>query len=586
LNAAVKQDGILQGIEALITESNRISQSGFTQSELDRARTNMLRQMEQLFLERDKTDSRSYASEYSRNFRLDEPIPGIEYELMITRALLPEIELNEINELSINWKGMEERVILVNGPEKEGFTMPSPEEIAAKIDESESRQLEAYVDESSDMPLLENIPAAGRVISENEFDDLGVTEWKLDNGITVVLKPTDFKNDEIIFRSFSAGGSSLHPDTDYMSANVATDIIRESGIGKFSYTDLYKKLTGKVVSVFPYINTLSEGLIGSSSPEDAEIMFQLIHLYISSPRKDQESFDSYINRLEGFIQNRNASPETAFYDTIQVTMAQYHRRERPWSDKQLTEIELNRAFEIYEERFADAGDFTFFFVGNFENEKIKPLVEIYLGSLPNIPGEETWNDLGIGPPGGIVKKNIYKGLEQVSQVYLAFTGTYSWSLDNNYAYGALVSSLNIKLREVIREELGGTYGVRVSGSKSKYPRERYNLGISFGCKPERADSLIEVVFQVIDSVQKYGVPEEIIQKVRESQRRNYETSMKENGFWLRSLYDVYYYRYDPSWILVYPEKISSLTPEMVKVAAMKYVNRKNFAQFILYPEKE
>ncbi|MCK4346033.1 MAG: insulinase family protein, partial [Bacteroidales bacterium] len=410
------------------------------------------------------------------------------------------------------------------------------------------------------------------------------TEWTLSNGVKVVLKPTDFKNDEIRFQAFSPGGNSLIDDDDYMSANVATDIIRESGVGGLNLTELNKKLTGKVVNVSPYISTLTEGVIGSASPQDMETMFQLIYLYMTSPRIDNESFSSYITRMKGFIANRSLSPESAFYDTIQVTLAQYHYRERPWSIELLDEIELETLYEFYKDRYADASDFIFFFVGNFEFEKIKPLIKSYLGGLPSLNRNETWKDPGIKRPKGIIKKTVQKGIEPKSQVRLVFSGPMEWSRENSYALNSMTDVMSIKLREILREDLGGTYGVRIWSSASLYPRQRYSISISFGCNPERVEELTKILFEQIDSMKISGPDDIYITKVRETQNREYETNLKENLFWLRNLQNSYYTKQNPEKILDYPQLVKTLSAEMIQNTARKYFNMNNYVQVVLMPE--
>ncbi|MCK4465238.1 MAG: insulinase family protein, partial [Bacteroidales bacterium] len=283
LSAAVKDSGIELGLETLLSEALRVKRFGFTQTELNRTKTKLLRRMEQAFNEKDKTRSNVFAGECANHFLESEPMPGIEYEFKLTKELMPRIKLEEINDLVNKWITEENRVVLLSAPQREDIRIPSEQELLAVFETVENKEIQAYVDEVSAEPLVKEPPKAAEIIEEKSLDKLGVTEWTLSNGVKVVLKTTDFKNDEIRFQAFSPGGNSLIDDDDYMSANVATDIIKESGVGALTLTKLNKKLTGKVVSVFPYISTLTEGLIGSASPQDMETMFQLIYLYMTSP---------------------------------------------------------------------------------------------------------------------------------------------------------------------------------------------------------------------------------------------------------------------------------------------------------------
>ncbi|TDI83477.1 MAG: insulinase family protein [Caldithrix sp.] len=584
LGATVREDGIEKGLEAVLTEAQRVKQFGFTQTELERQKTEMLRAMERAYNERDKTESSTYAAEYIRNFLTDESLPGIEYEFEMYKQFLPAITLHEVNKLVGKWITEENRVVMQNGPEKDGVQLPTESDLQAVFARVDRLRLSPYEDKVPDLPLVQTLPTPGAVTEEKHIDDIDVTEWRLSNGIRVVLKPTEFKNDEILFLAFSPGGHSLIPDANYIPAMSATSIIREGGLGSFDHTALQKKLTGKLVAVSPFISELQEGFSGSVSPQDLETAFQLIYLYFTAPRRDSTAFESFKKRIIGFIENRHASPEAAYLDTIQVTMSRYHFRARPWSEEVLQEMDLEKSFRIYQDRFADASDFTFLFVGNFEIATMKPLVEKYLGGLHPLNRQETWRDVGMRPPKGVVQKELHRGLEPKSRVSLIFTGPFKWNRKNRHMLISMANTFRIKLREIMREDKGGTYGVRVSPSTSHYPNEEYSLNISFGCDPERVDELTRTVFEQIDSLKTFGTTNKYLKKVKETQIRSRETDLQENGFWLRALRSVYYHESDPKNILTYDKLVESLTLADIKKAARKYFNTENYVEVVLYPE--
>ncbi|MCK5455502.1 MAG: insulinase family protein, partial [Melioribacteraceae bacterium] len=466
----------------------------------------------------------------------------------------------------------------------EGVKVPTEEELLAIFTSVDSKEIAEYVDEVSDEPLLASIPAPVKIINEKQIDEIKTTEIKLENGITVLLKPTDFKNDEIQFKGYSLGGTSLTTDENYVSANVATSLINESGLGKFTSMELQKKLTGKIVRVNPFIGGLTEGISGSASTKDIETMFQLIYLYFTSPRMDSTSFQSYVTKMKGFLENRSASPQAAFYDTVNVTMTQYHHRTRPWSIELLDEIDMEQAEKFYKERFADASDFKFIFVGNFKVEEIKPLIQIYLGNLPVLNRDENWKDVGILPPEGVISKTVYKGIEEKSSVRIVFTGPFEWNHANDFALDSMIDMFNIKLREVLREDKSGTYGVGVRGGGGKFPREEYRINISWGCDPARVDELTEAVIEQIDSL-KHNLPKEIyVTKVKETHLREYEIELKENGYWLNYLYRSYFFDNELTEVLSYPDLYNTLTAEMIQKAAQKYFNMDNYVKVVLKPE--
>ncbi len=584
LGATVMDNGIERGLEALLTEAERVARHGFTASELERQKMDLLRRMERAYEERLKTESVQYASEYIRHFLTDEPIPGIEYEYALYQQYLPGIQVGEVNRLAREWLTDRNRVILVNIPEKEGIQVPEESTLLASFDAVEATAIDPYLDAVSTEPLLAEAPTPAAIVAEETIEELGLNKWKLANGVRVLLKPTDFKNDQILFTAYSDGGTSLISEADYVAGMTSAAVISQGGIGAFNQVELYKRLAGKMVGVSPFIGELQEGLAGSASPQDVETMFQLIYLYFTAPRKDSTAFLAYLEQIRGFLENKSANPESAFQDTIQVTMSQYHHRRRPWSMELLEEMDLGKSFAFYQDRFADASDFTFVFVGNFEPAGIRPLVRTYLGGLPALNRSELWKDVGVSPPGGVITKKLHKGMEAKSLNRIMLTGPFEWSRRNRYELGSMAQVLRIKLREVLREDLGGTYGVSVQAAPSHYPEERYRLTVNFGCAPERVQELTAVVFEQIDSLKTYGTTMKYLTKVKETQRRERETSLKENRFWL-SILETYDYHDEALLdILKYDELVDGLSLEAIQNAAQRYLSIANYVQVTLYPE--
>ncbi len=586
LGARVKEDGIERGLDALLTESARIRKFGVTESELSRAKTDLLRGLERANEERDKTQSRQYAMEYMRNFLEKEPIPGIENEFEFARSLIPTIRVDEINALVNQYITDSNRVIMVSMPEKEGVHVPTEAELAAVFQKAAARDIQAYEDKVSDEPLVANPPQPGTIAAESRIEELGLTEWTLSNGIRVRLKPTDFKNDEILFDGFSWGGTSLGEDKDWWSINMAASIVRMSGIGNFDRIQLQKKLTGKVAGVYTSLGQLTDGVSGNCSPKDMETMFQLIYLYCTAPRRDEAAFEALKAQMKGVIENRSARPENVFSDTVSVVMGSHHPRSMPWTLERLGEIDLDRALEFYRDRFADCGDFMFVFVGNFTLDSIKPLILTYLGGLPNLKRGETFRNIHMNPPAGVQTKTVERGMEPKAQVRLVFTGPYEWSPENEYAFYSLGEVLDIKLREVIREEKSGTYGIGVQPSSSRFPEQRYTFTINWGCDPQRVDELVSTVFLTLDSLKNTGPDELHITKVRETQLRSYEVDLKENRFWQDELRSSFYDNLDPRRILGRKEEVATLSRDMIRDAAKKYLNNQSYVKFILLPEKK
>ena len=584
--ANVREGDLLKGLRSILTEVERVKKYGFTSSELERFKKDFLSFYEQAYNERDKSESRSFANEYIRNFLHDEPIPGIEMEYAFAKKYIPQIKPEEINALSTKFFRPDNRVIIVNAPEKEGVTLPTKQDILSVVEEVSESHVSPYVDALSGSSLMEKLPEPGKVVNEIKYDEIEVTELTLSNGAKVILKPTDFKNDEILMTAWSDGGSSLYPDEDYWSASNADAVVNECGIGNFSPTDLQKLLAGKTASVRPYIATLSEGVNGNCVPRDMETMFQLLHLTFTAPNKSKDLFQSYIDKSKALYKNLLSNPNYYFYNETIKVMTQNHPRggmlptEEDW-DK----INFDRTFEIYKERFANAGDFTFVFVGNFKVDSIKKYLEQYVASLPSKGEKEYWRDLGIRPPEGVVKRDFYKGTDPKSMVAVKFHGKYKFDRKTNYHLKSLTDAMNIILIEKIREEQSGVYGISASPSTYKAPYEHYLINVSFPCKPESSAALTDSVFQILHKIHKEGITDEVFEKVKEGQIRDMEVKIKKNGYWMSALQYSYKYGYDPKDIPNYRERIDALTKDDIKSVAENYLNFNNYVYLRLLPEK-
>ncbi len=586
LGAIVQEGQMLRAFEVLLEEAERVRRFGFTSTELARAKSDLLRSMESAFNERDKTESARYAGEYVRHFLVDEPSPGIEFEYETTKVVLPGIGIDEINDLAESFVTKSNRIVLADGPEKEGLDYPTEEEMLAVFDRVTERSIIAYEDRVRDEPLINAMPQPGRIVSEQTYPDIEVTRLKLSNGAEVILKPTDFKNDEVLLSAVSPGGTSLVDDEHYVPARFASTLIGQGGVGEFDPVELEKKLAGQVVSVGPYVSELAEGFRGSAAPKDLETMFQLLHLYVTAPRADSVAYESYRQRIGSLLLSSKADPLRAFQDTVAVTMAQNHPRRRPFSEETLQQMDLQESFRIYRERFADTDDFTYFIVGAFSPDSVRPMIEQYIASLPATEREETWKDVGVRPPRGRLEKTVYRGLEPRSQVYISYTGGAEWTNRGRRVLGVLDNVLSIRLREVLREDLGGTYGVRVNSQLQRRPTESYEINISFGCDPERADELTERVYSVIDSLRSEGTTATNLEKTRETWTASHQVGLEQNGSWLSWLQ---YYEQNGLNFSEIPvgllEFLDSMTPEEIQKAANQYLDDANRVRIVLYPEE-
>ena len=583
--AVVGENGIEKGLKALLEENERVKKYGFTKGELERYKKVVLNNYEQSFKEKDKTESERYAEEYIRAYLTNEPIPGIAYENAVVREVVPGISLEEVNSLAPTWITKENRVVIITGPEKEGVSYPSEAEVLAMLDEAEAIEIEPYAEEDLGSSLMATVPVAGKVEARKSFDELGVTELTLSNGLQVVLKPTDFKNDEILMSAYSFGGSSLYSDKDSYSANNAADIVNVSGVADFSAVNLQKMLSGKTVAVAPYVSTLTEGFRGNAAPKDLEELLQLTHLYFTDTRRDSAAFVSFVMRNKMIMQNIMSNPQYYYADQVNKIMTQNHPRGGGFPTvEDLDKIELDLGLKIFEERFANAGDFVFFFVGNFDVEQITPMLELYLGSLPTKGEKENFKDLGVRPPKGVVKEVVKKGTDQKSMVTINFTGKKPFEKKSNYVLSSLGEVLTIKLIEILREDKSGVYGVGANGSASKYPYESYTLSIRFPCAPENVDDLIAASMAEIEKIKANGVSDEDLNKIKETQRRDRAENLKTNNYWLGILSAYYRNGSNLDGFYEYEKQVDALTSADLQKAANELINMENYVQIVMMPE--
>jgi zinc protease len=583
LGAVVVDGGVETGLRALLVEAERVARHGFTQTELDRYKLNLLRAYESAYAERARTSSGVYAAAYVSHFLNGSPVPGIEIEYQLAQSLVPGIRLEEIDRLAREWMTEENRVVLVSAPDKDGAMIPDADGLRQAIAAVAAADIDAYIDSVTDEPLVAQPPAPVAIIEERHHEDVDVHEWRLANGVRVLLKQTDFRDDEILLRAYSPGGSSIAPDHAFVSASFAADVVQSSGVGAFRVPDLERALAGKAVRVAPIIGELEQGFSGSASPRDAETLMQLIYLYFTAPRHEPQAVEAMTQQIRAILANRSMDPGAAFGDTLQVTLTQYHPRTQPPTAAMLDALDAEAAYAFFLDRFSDASDFTFVLVGNLDLDALRPLVQSYLGGLPSTGRSDSWRDTGVRPPTGVIEKVVRQGLEPRAMTRLVFTGPMEYSRQNAYALRALGDVLDIRLREVLREELGGTYGVQVSAAASVRPERRYTINIAFGAAPERLDELTMAVFSEIERIRSEGPRDEELSRVREIHRREREASLRQNAYWLNQLVAYDRDRSGFTGILNYEGLIDGLTGAAVQGAAQAWLRADNYVRVSLLP---
>lgn len=571
-------------VQAVVTETERARKFGFTLTELERAKQNILQQMQNAYKERDKTSSASYVREYQQNFLSDEAIPGIDYEYNFYLNNIGKITLAEMNAMAGKFISDQNRVVVVQAPDKEKANLPDEKTMLGWI--NSVTVTTPYVDNVSNQPLLDKVPVPSKTVRVVPDDSISTATLTLSNGVKIILKPTDFKNDQILFSGYAFGGTSLASDADFPSANLAANIISNSGVANFTQIQLDKLLAGKNVSVTPYISEIAQGISGNSTPQDLETALQLLYLYFTQPRKDPDIWQSNITQAKAFLANRSLDPNNVYRDTVAAVLNNYNFRNLTVTPAQLDAASLDKAYAFYKDRFSDASAFTFTFIGNFDVATIRPLLETYLGGLPSTNKGETYKDLHIQPPAGQITKIVHKGIGDKATVQLVFSGDYTYNSLNNVQMDALEAILQIKLTERLREQESGVYSPGVRADYVKIPDGRYSFNIFFGCAPENVDKLIAATLDEINKIKQNGATQTDIEKFVSEDIRSSEVQLRQNIFWAGYLASGSQNQENPHRILNHVKDLNTVTPQSTKDAANKYLSGDNLIKLILVPEKK
>ena len=583
----MEQGHIETGLGAMLEEMQSASQHGFTESELAREKSELLSSVERAYKQREQTESGILVNEYLDHFFRGTPAPGIEAEWELYQQLLPQITLAEFDAVVRSWTETENTALLIVRPEEtEALTDEALASAAlAQIVEANSLVAAPYEDDVGDIPLLANIPNPGSIVSEEPIGSIDAVKWTLSNGVTVIAKQTDFKNDEVVFRSFSPGGRSLVSDEDHVSAQFAAQLVTESGVGPHDRVTLDKLLAGKRVSASPYIWELFEGVDGSASPEDMETLFQLITLYATEPRLDPAVYSNFRARLQSIAEFNAAEPDQALFDRVNSLLSQGHLRERPLSVELLNELDMDRARAVYADRFEDISDSTFVFVGAFDWDELRSLSATYLASLPGAGRMEEWVDHGIDPPTGLIDEVVRSGVEPRSNTVVAFAGEMEWDRAEDVALEVAGEILGIRLRERVREQLGGSYSISVFAGASILPDQEYLNYAIFGSDPERTEELFLEVIAEIEWLQDGG-EQSYLDTAKEILRTARKEQVRENRFWLNQILDVSERGESFGEIIRFDELLDALTLEEVSDAAEMYFPTDRYLRVTLYPVEE
>ena len=579
--------GIEQGVEAAYTEVLRARKYGFLGTELDRAKAMLLKQLEQRYNERDKTPSAVFADTLVRYHLQDDPAAGIEFLYPFAKERLPRIDLGEVNALSGKLLPSENRVIVVQSVEKPQVKIPTEAQVQAALQHAEAGKIDAYTEKKLEGGLLSSRPAPGQMVAGKPLEAIQALELRYANGVRVVLKPTNFQNDQILLSAFRPGGQSVYPDDYRLSAQLATAYLAEAGLGRFSKTELQKQLAGKRVAFIPIVGPYFDGLKGQSSTEDLETLLQLVYLRFAEPRDDKTAYQVMLAQQQSVLKSLRANPVMAFVDDAQRWLYQQHPRtpntipnEADWET-----LSYEKVQKVAHERFENAAGYTFEIVGSFDAKAAVALATTYLGGLPARPKNEMWKDLGFRQIEGPNSKDFYQGKEPQSIVILTMECPFTWDVGEDHRFWSLGNILGRNLLDKLRLQGGKVYNVKVQAEVEKTPYAHASTTIMVPCAPENADKLAQMTLDEIRRIRRDGLTKEEIEKEVESQRRAVEKEMKENDRWIGKL-EMIYRDEEPLTRLAEPDKLIALVtaPELQSLA-IKYLDPDKFVRATLYPQK-
>jgi zinc protease len=584
--AATTRDGAADAaLKELLTERARATKFGFTLPELDREKTTMIGAYQRMIADKDRLQSTALAAEYVRHVTIAEPVPGVQWESDTIARLLPGISLDEINTIATAWLPEENRLVSVTAPEKAGRTAPTEAALRAAVAAAARADVKAWVSKVTAESLLEREPEAGSIVTTVTHEAIGLTEWTLSNGVRVVLLPTKFDADQIVFSAVSPGGLSLATDADLVPAQTASQVVASMGFGRFGSGDLRRYLAGRPVGVQPVIGPFEQGLSGGGTKQELTTIFQLIHLIVTAPRRDPVIFDAMRTQMRDALANQAANPDYALSLELAGALSQHHPRAEPITAASTDRMDVDKSLAFYRARFSDASGFTFVFAGSFDLAVMRPLVERYLASLPSTRGAHNWKDPGIRPPAGVVRSVVERGVDPRARTVLVFSSVIEADRSHAVSVVALAQVLQNRLRDVLREELGATYDVSVTGNVARIPVAQATVSVDFTSDPARVDALTDRVLAEMAVLRNTGPAAQTVTNVQTTLLRDFETNVRQNAFLVGQIAQRYQSGDPPESLWNMPKIFQALTPALIRDAAKNCLDPGRYVRVTLRPGK-
>ncbi len=573
-----------QALRSIYTEALRVSRHGITYAELERAKSNLLTKTESRWKQKDKIRNDQYINDIVNHYLTNEPLTSIDFDWEALQQLLPTISAEELSAKAKQWIAEENRVIIVMGPEGENVKLINEAEALAILKEVDAAEIEPYAEEAVATSLIDKELKGSPIVATKMLPEMKATEWTLGNNAKVVYRFADFQKDNVLLQAVSPGGTSLYTPSELASGMMVSDFIGNFGVGSFDAITLKKMLTGKNVRLNTGLSGLFETFNGSSSPKDFETLLQLLYLQFEEPRFDAEAYEALKSRYVAMVTNMAKNPQKTMSDSLQLILSNYSPRTKLLTPALFEEMSLEQMEKIYRDRFADAGDFTFFIVGNLDEATVKPLVEKYIGSLTDKPRTETWKDNNEGMPDGKTVKEIPISLEtKKATVVVVYNNETPWNPKSNMAMTVVKDVLRLRYTEEIREKEGGTYGVSVAAQSDKYPKNEKTLQMSFDTDPDKAAHLKSIVYREIGKLAKQGPTAEELDKVIKNILKDREQAKPNNGYWMTVLTDYYQNGVNFDLTTNYEDIVNNMTIKEVKKFAKKYFAKPDVADVVFVP---
>ena len=588
-----KENQIDAALKVIMQEDYRILKHGFLETELKRAKEELMNRYEIAANEVGKTESKVFAEEYSRHYLQQDPIPGAKRVFAYAKKYLEEITLEEVNALAEKWITKENICVVVTAPEKEEVVVPSEKEILSIVKDSSLENVEPYIDNYKEQEIVnKELLKKGEIVSETKIAEIDAREVILSNGIKIWLKKTDFKNDEILFQAVSRGGMSLYEEADLASGILAGSFVDRAGINEIDFISLSKKMKGKRVGLTPRISIFTEELSGSSAPKDLELFFQYLHAFFAYPRYDSTVYELVTKETKEQYKMIDAMPMLRFFKFLVQTFTQNDYYAFPeftaltYTNEFINSADYNRAFEIYKERFGNPADFIFTFAGNFDEKEMKEYLELYLGSLETSLDRDGVNPNVVkGFPKETINKDLFAGTEEQSFVGIVFQPEMEWTEENIALLTLLNDALNIEFTAEIREKMSGVYVMQSVLMWNKVPKPEFLMLIFFGCKPDNTDNLSNAVFKILKNIQENGLSETTFTKAKQQIINQRETESKTNKFWISKLSELWLNNDNITKLIDFETHVNNLTPKDIANFLQKYFNVEHYVRVNAYPEK-